>query len=209
MTASSETVTGHVFVSYVREDSNRVDWLCQVLESAGISVWRDTTQLWPGEDWRAVIRRAIRADALVFLACFSSQSIGKTRSYQNEEIVLAIEEIRMRPPDRPWLIPVRFDDSPIPDWEIGGGRMLSDLQQADLFGDNRQQNVDRLVAAIRRILSRGSAQPAPAPATTDPAPAATDPAPRPSSSPKYVINLDGAQGIQIGDGNIQHNTFGK
>src|SRR5882757_1898857 len=130
---SSGAVTGHVFVSYVREDSGQVDWLCQVLEAAGIPVWRDTEKLWPGEDWRAVIRRAIREDALAFLACFSHQSVGQTRTYQNEEIVLAISEMRLRPPDRPWLIPVRFDDCQIPDRSIGGDQMLSDLHQADLF----------------------------------------------------------------------------
>jgi hypothetical protein len=43
-------VEGHVFISYVREDSRRVDRLQQVLQSAGIRVWRDTANLWPGED---------------------------------------------------------------------------------------------------------------------------------------------------------------
>ena len=81
----------------MRENSDRVDWLCQVLEAAGIPVWLDTAQLWPGQDWRAVIRRAIREDSLAFLACFSSQSVSQSRTYQNEEIVLAINEMRLRP----------------------------------------------------------------------------------------------------------------
>jgi hypothetical protein len=59
---------GHVFISYVRGDSRDVDRLQLVLEAAGVRVWRDTAELWPGEDWRAKIKQAITRDALVFLA---------------------------------------------------------------------------------------------------------------------------------------------
>lgn len=200
---SGEAITGRVFVSYVREDSARVDWLCQELEAAGIPVWRDISQLWPGEDWRAVIRRAIRDDALAFLACFSHQSVRQDRTYQNEEILLAISEMRLRPPGRSWLIPVRFDDCQIPDRPIGGDQMLSDLQQADLFEDDCQQNADRLVEAIRRILSPGST------AAATPTASAAQVASRRSQSPKYVINVGKVEGAQFGDGNIQQNTFNK
>jgi hypothetical protein len=33
---------GHVFVSYVRDDSEVIDWLCSRLEGAGVRTWRDT-----------------------------------------------------------------------------------------------------------------------------------------------------------------------
>ena len=207
--SAGSSVQGQVFISYVRENSDRVDWLCQVLEAAGIPVWLDTAQLWPGQDWRAVIRRAIREDSLAFLACFSSQSVGQSRTYQNEEIVLAINEMRLRPPDQSWLIPVRFDDCQIPDRSIGGDQMLSDLHQSDLFGDNCQRNADRLVEAIRRILSRDSTTPSPRPTGAAP-PAGPTPSAPAASSPaqsKYAINFGNAEGVQIGDGNVQNNTF--
>ena len=66
-----EETAGHAFISYVREDVHQVDQLQQVLEAAGISVWRDTAALWPGEEWRRKIRHAITDNALVFIACFS------------------------------------------------------------------------------------------------------------------------------------------
>ena len=56
---------GRAFISYVREDSRHVDQLQRTLEAAGVSVWRDTADLWPDEDWRTKIRRAITDDALV------------------------------------------------------------------------------------------------------------------------------------------------
>jgi serine/threonine protein kinase len=152
----SGKLSGHAFICYAREDSDDVDLLQQRLETAGIPIWRDTADLWPGEDWRANIRRAISDNALVFVACFSRQSVSRDRSYQNEELTLAIEQLRLRPPGIPWLIPVRLDDCDIPDREIGGGRTLASIQRADLFGNKSGEGVARLVGAIQRILEHNS-----------------------------------------------------
>jgi WD40 repeat protein len=145
---------GHAFISYVREDFLLVERLQCRLEASGIPVWRDTVSLWPGEDWRANIKRAITDDALAFVACFSRHGLGREISYQNEELVLAIEQLRLRRPDLPWLIPVRFDDCEIPDRDLGGGRTLSSIQRVDLFGDTADEGEAQLVAAIQRILVR-------------------------------------------------------
>jgi molecular chaperone DnaK len=147
-------LTGHAFISYVHENSLEADRLQHALESAGVRVWRDTTDLWPGQDWRANIRNAIVNDALVFLACFSSKSVARHRSYQNEELTLAIDQMRLRRPDEPWLIPIRFDICDIPDWDIGAGRSLASIQRADLFGDHVGESLTRLMIAVQRILRR-------------------------------------------------------
>ena len=143
---------GHAFLSYVREDAEHVDRLQQLLEASGIRVWRDTASLWPGEDWRAKIRRAITDDALVFIACFSRRSLRRRVSYQNEELTLAIEQLRLRRPEEAWLIPVRFDDCQIPDLDIGGGRTLASLHIADLSGGRFAEGAGRLAAGVQRIL---------------------------------------------------------
>lgn len=145
-------LSGHAFISYVHEDSGEVDALQRALEAAGVRVWRDTSDLWPGEDWRAKIKRAITDNALVFIACFSKTSLARDKSYQNEELALAIEQLRIRPPEVPWLIPVRFDECEVPDRDIGGGRTLTSIQRADLFGDRSDEGAARLVAAVLRIL---------------------------------------------------------
>lgn len=150
--SSSTEAGGHVFLSYVREDRDLVDRLQETLEAAGIAVWRDTASLWPGEDWRAKIRQAITNDALVFIACFSSRSLAKTKSYQNEELVLAIEELRKRRPDQPWLIPVRLDDCTIPYYDLGAGRALSDLHRVDFFGETTSTHLARLLSTVLRLL---------------------------------------------------------
>ncbi|HEX3585579.1 MAG TPA: TIR domain-containing protein [Candidatus Angelobacter sp.] len=153
MEKSSKPV-GHVFISYVREDARRVEELEGVLVAAGIPVWRDATDLWPGQDWQTMIRKTITDNSLVFIACFSRQSLVRSKSYQNEELNLAIEQLRLRRPEEAWLIPVRFDDCAIPDLDIGGGRVLSSIQRVDLFGSRSVEESRRLIEGVLRILGQ-------------------------------------------------------
>lgn len=145
---------GHAFISYVREDGLAVDQLQQALEAAGISVWRDTDNLWPAEDWRAEIRKAIARDALAFIACFSHNSAARERSYQYAELLLAIDQLRERRPGVSWLFPVRFDDCELPYFDLGAGRTLDSLGRTDLFGANRDRATGRLVAAVQKLLGQ-------------------------------------------------------
>lgn len=155
---AAQMATGHAFISYVREDASQVDELQCDLEAAGVSVWRDTADLWPGEDWRMRIRHAITDNTLVFIACFSSYSIARVKSRQNEEITLAIDQLRTRRPDVPWLIPVRFDDCSMPDYDLGAGRTLASIQGVDLFGPDRDAGVGRLTTTIRRLLEQNDSK---------------------------------------------------
>jgi hypothetical protein len=149
-------VAGYAFISYVREDSLHVDRLQRLLERAAIPVWRDTEDLWPGQDWRAEIRSAITENSLVFIACFSGNSLERERSYQRDELLLAIDQLRIRRPDVPWLIPVRFDDCSIPAHDIGGGRTLASIQRTDLFGKHSDEGAARLVTTVLRLLDQPS-----------------------------------------------------
>ena len=175
-------LVGHAFVSYVREDSLQVDRMQRVLEPRGVRVWRDTADLWPGEDWRAKIRHAITDNALVFIACFSRNSILRQKSYQREELSLAIEQMRLRSPDEPWLIPVRFDDCEIPEYDIGGGRSLASIQRADLFGVRSDEAATRLATAVLRILSRQSG---------------AGPMPEMSDTPQAVIEVRDPNAVEL------------
>ncbi|WP_084793908.1 toll/interleukin-1 receptor domain-containing protein [Actinokineospora bangkokensis] len=150
----------HVFISYVHEDSDQVDKLCSMLDAAHIPYWRDRTSLAHGDQWKHKIREAIRSHALVFLACFSENSNTKSKSYMNEELTLAVEEFRKFPPGATWLIPVRFDSYDLPEWDLGAGRSLSDLNYANLFGSTYMTEAISLTATISRVM--GSAVPNPA-----------------------------------------------
>jgi hypothetical protein len=151
-----EAIIGHVFISYVREDTAKVAQLEALLREAAIPIWRDTEDILPGDDWPTHVRRAITKDALAFIACFSQNSLGRTQTWQNEELALAVAQLRLRSPDIPWLIPVRLDDCAIPDLDIGYGRTLTHLHHADLFGVHYDRGARRLITAIELILGRRS-----------------------------------------------------
>jgi hypothetical protein len=56
----------------------------------------------PGARWPDAIKNAIR-DGKFFLACFSREFNERDRSYMNEELTLAIDELRERPSSRSWF----------------------------------------------------------------------------------------------------------
>lgn len=162
-------VERHAFLSYMHENREQVDELQEALEALGIVVWRDTANLWPGEDWEAKIRSAIKNNSMAFVACFSSAAEEREKSYQYEELTLAVEEYRLRPPSSSWLFTVRFDDCVIPDYPLGGGRTLATtIHRADLFGKSRTVNIIRLTESVRRIVNPSVS----APTTAGPAAAA-------------------------------------
>lgn len=147
----------HVFISYVSENSDQVDKLCDVLDAVNIPYWRDRSNLGPGDEWKVKIREAIRSGSMAFLACFSNESRARDKSYMNEELTIACEEWRLRPPGRTWLIPVRFDDGPVPEWDLGAGKTLSDLNYSDLFGAGYTPNTAQLVEKIKEVMGLSSA----------------------------------------------------
>lgn len=141
----------HAFVSYVREDADEVGKLVSILQAASIPVWKDTENLWPGEDWQQKIREAVEDGALAFIACFSTSSAQKAKTYMNAELRLAVDQIRLMKPGQVWLLPVRLDDCDLPDFDLGNNRTLNSLQRIDLFGANRDENLGRLISAVMKI----------------------------------------------------------
>ena len=134
----------HVFISYVRENSDQVRKLAKELEKHGITVWLDREGIGPGQDWRDSIKSAI-ADGSFFIACFSKEYEQKKESFMNEELNLAIDQLRLHPPGRVWFIPVKLSQVEIPDFRISAAKSLRDFQWVELYKDWDE--------GIRRILS--------------------------------------------------------
>jgi uncharacterized protein YjbI with pentapeptide repeats len=146
-----------VFVSYVRDDSARVDRVCEALAAAALPYWRDLQDLLPGGRWREDIRGAIRSGS-AFLAFFSNASESRDRSYMREELRIAVEELRLRPRDRPWFIPIRLEPCDIPAIDLGGGELLSDLHHLDLFETGEEEGISRLLSMIKESLESQAGQ---------------------------------------------------
>ena len=145
----------YVFISYVRENTNQVDLLAKALRHVGMNVWLDREQIKPGQRWRSAIKKAIQEGAF-FIACFSSEYEARDKTFMNEELVLAIEELRLRPSQRTWFLPILLPGGQIPVRSIGAGETLADLQYVDLAADwNR--GVERLISAIQESQAKNVA----------------------------------------------------
>ena len=136
-----------VFISYVSENIEIVDRLCQELRSHGIEVWLDRNDIAPGSRWKREIRRAIQQGAF-FIACFSKEYYERDRTYMNEELTIAIEELRQRPVDSAWFIPVKLNECKIPNRDIGGGETLRDFQYVNLYED-WDANIQRICEIVQ------------------------------------------------------------
>lgn len=133
-----------VFVSYVREDLTLVDKLVRNLRDAGHDVWIDRSELLPSQRWKSTIKRAID-DSDYFVACFSPH-YWKPQTFMNEELIHAVERMRLMPRDRVWFVPAMLAECEIPDFPIGPSETLTDtLQYAD-FGKDWDE-------ALRRVLT--------------------------------------------------------
>ena len=124
----------HIFISYVRDDQVSIDKICTFLKSHEVPFWMDRKDLMPGKNWKISIRKAIE-DCSLFIACFSDNYLSKNESFMNEELILAIECLRKKTFNSSWFIPVRLDNCKMPELEIGGGRLISDIQSLDFFED--------------------------------------------------------------------------
>jgi len=135
------------FISYVHDDSSVVDLLQRDLEAAKISVWRDRDNLEPGAWWRAASRDQIE-NGMFFIACFSFNSERRQRSQMRDELLFAIDEIRRRPRDRAWFLPVLLTDVEVPALSISSSETLRDIQYVSLHR-SWKDGIAKLVRVMR------------------------------------------------------------
>ncbi len=143
---SMTEVMTHVFISYVRENEAAVKRLAETLRARGIDVWLDRDSITPGRRWKREIRKAITEGGF-FIACFSAEYSVRDKTYMNEELTIAIEELRQRPTDRAWFVPVMLSECRVPDRDIGAGETLHDIQWLELWRD-WDRGLEKLVAIL-------------------------------------------------------------
>lgn len=137
-----------IFVSYASEDKAPAGAVVAFLEAAGFDTWFDKKDLLPGQDWRRVIKLEI-AQARLLVLCLSSNSVQKT-GFVQEEMNLALEQARMRPPSQVYIMPVRIDGCEIPE-------QFERWQCLDLREENASK---KLLDAIQHATGDGARAPA-------------------------------------------------
>ncbi len=142
----------HVFISYVRENKKQVDRLCRDLESHGVKVWLDRKSIKPGARWKDAIREAIRHGDF-FIACFSKEYASRQKNFMNEELTVAIDELRQFATDREWFMPVLLSECDLPARSIGAGETLLDINWVPLYED-WQIGIQKILSVIKPIPPR-------------------------------------------------------
>ena len=123
-----------MFISYVRENSDVVDQLAKELRDSGVTVWLDRNNIEPGARWKDAIKKAIQSGKF-FMACFSREYNERDRTHMGEELTIAIDELRARPSDKTWFIPVLINNTTIPSRRISSVEDLSDINVVKLYED--------------------------------------------------------------------------
>jgi hypothetical protein len=134
-----------VFLSYAREDKDRVLELYQRLIQEGFDAWLDKEKLLPGQDWDLEINRAIKnSDAIIL--CLTKRSVQK-RGYVQREMKKAIDLAQEQPEGEIYVIPVRLDDCKVPD-------SISNWQYVDLFATDGFQRLKKSLKQKESRLSK-------------------------------------------------------
>jgi hypothetical protein len=116
-----------IFLSYAREDGEKVEKLYQKLSDAGFKPWMDKKDILPGEKWELAIQKAIQHSDF-FLVCLSKNSVGK-RGWIQREIREALHVLKGMLDSDIYLIPVRLEDCEVPE-------SLASFQWVNLFKAN-------------------------------------------------------------------------
>jgi hypothetical protein len=143
---SARPVGTHVFLSYSKTDRAFAEATCAKLESAGIRCWMAPRDIMPGAIWGEAIIDAIITSQLMILVF--SRAANKSQQVAREVERAASRNVP--------LLPLRIEDVPL---SKALELYLSTSQWLDAFTPPREQHLDRLVKAVKKLL--GSAATAP------------------------------------------------
>lgn len=141
----------YVFLSYMSEDVELIAKLRDALETEGIRVWWDKRHIPGGAKWRSVLKIAIK-NASAFVSCWSKHVDERKKSVTKYELEQASPRQSDTLPGMPaFIIPVRLDETKVPDIEAGGD-LLSELHAWDLFGKGGADNLKRLIKDLKKAM---------------------------------------------------------
>lgn len=137
-----------IFLSYAREDAERVKAVYRKLRTQQLNPWLDVADLLPGQEWEKAIVNVIR-NARFVIVFLSGQSVSK-RGYVQKEIKEALDMAERMPDGDIYIIPVRLEECAVPE-------RLAKWQWIDIF---RPHGFKRLVQMLKDNLGPVEAGPA-------------------------------------------------
>ncbi len=131
-----------IFISYVREDLDKVSPIYNSLINRGFNAWLDVDKLLPGENWKSVIHKQIKKSHIV-IACLSEKSVKK-KGYFQKELKDSLEEFKEYPEGSIYIIPVRLEPCEVP-------IAFENIQWCNLFEDRGLEN---LIISIEKSIAK-------------------------------------------------------
>jgi hypothetical protein len=117
-----------VVLNYASEDQIAARLLYEWLTAIGADPWINREDLYPGQDWKDQIDKALRETDVV-IVCLSKDSIIKS-GYVQKEIRLALDVADEKPLGKNFIIPVRLGECNVP-------QPLRKHQWLDFFFDGK------------------------------------------------------------------------
>jgi len=128
-----------VFISYSREDIDKVLPIYNELKNRDFDVWIDIDHLLPGQDWEREIQNQIKKSD-VFIACLSKNSVNK-KGYFQKELKKGIDVCDLLPEGHIFFIPVRIEQCVVPS-------RFEKYHYCDIFIDGQR---DKLIKSLEKI----------------------------------------------------------
>ncbi len=108
--AEQSRLTGAVFISYAREDSEPARHIAEALRAFGVEVWFDASELRGGDAWDVKIKKQIR-ECMLFIPIISANTQAREEGYFRREWKLAVDRTHDMAENRAFLVPVLIDDT--------------------------------------------------------------------------------------------------
>jgi hypothetical protein len=126
-----------VFISYTKDDFKDALNIYELLKNNGYNPWIDKKKLIPGQDWETEIEKVIE-ECDYFIACLSKRSVSK-QGFFKAELNKGLEIFDSKMDGSIYLIPVRFDDCPIP-------MRFKRIQCCDIFEESGKEKLLKAVS---------------------------------------------------------------
>lgn len=127
-----------VFLIYAREDVELARKLAADLREHGFRPWLDVDEIAPGQIWKKSVIRALEESAIALVLV--SERLQK-KGFVQEELKVAFDTLHESEKDFSPVIPVRLDNSPVPD-------RLAHVQWVNLFEEG---GLERLFAGLSKL----------------------------------------------------------
>jgi len=168
-TGDRVTKAADVFISYSREDKDKVTALAEKLRASGVAVWMDVGGIDAATMWSEEIVNALDSAKVLLLmvtpASVSSHNVAK-------EVVLTSER-------KGHILPVHLEPTQIP---AGFKYQLAGIQHIEYFQGDPEENLQVILRSLERIGVKIRKATAPAEPESGSVEAAYQPAPAPDAT---------------------------